>query len=279
MRVTAKVAGLGSAYADYSVQAPPILAATFDAGPLGAVSPSSFNALVGPTNTDLPAFSGMTYSADTRGPGRVVRHYLAANKWIDSAAPGRGNVLMIKLPGVYDTATMQYDVRFADGFEFSAGGKLPGYVGVAPGTPPSTPAGGGSVAHGWSGRLMWLGPRYYSWANVDGQQNMAISYIYHPGQPSQWGDNIRWGMPFYPGRWHTVRQRHVMNTIGRADGILQAWIDGRLVVNRSDFVYRTDTAEHITHFDWSVFRGGGDVTWASSRDGYVEVDNLLLTAA
>ena len=218
----------------------------------------------------------MTYAADSRGSGKVVRTHLAAGTWSTSGGSGDGNVLVIKLPGSYDRVCMSYDVRFSDNFDFSLGGKLPGPLGVAPGVPPSTPTGGGSTDHGWSGRLMWLGPRAYSFAGEGGNSNMAVTYLYHPGQLSQWGDNVQWHRPFAAGQWHKVRQCHVMNTIGQDNGVLQAWFDGTKVVDSSDMRYRIDGNVHITHFDWSIFRGGNTLDWGGSRDGYVDVDNLVI---
>ena len=255
-----------------------IIDATFDKTTRGAVDPKSFNKLVGPTNKNKSAFAGMTYRKDYRGSGNVVRHKLAGGKFIVSKGEGRGNVLMVKLPGSYDSACMSYDVRFAAPFDFSAGGKLPGFVGVAPGTKPSTPEGGGSTAHGWSGRLMWLGAKMWKFVRDADRTNMVVTYLYHPGQVREYGDNVSWGSSFTPGVWHHVRQCHVMNTIGRADGVLQTWFDGQLVMQETDVVYRTDPDVHITHFDWSVFRGGNSSTWAGEKNAYVDLDNLEITA-
>jgi len=256
-----------------------VLDARFDSTVAGAVDPTSFRSQVGSTNTSSGAYLGMSYRTDYRGTGNVVRTTLAAGKYIGSTGEGRGNVLMIKLPGSYDSACMSYDVRFAASFDFSAGGKLPGFVGVAPGVAPSTPEGGGSTAHGWSGRLMWLGAKMWQFVRDSGRSNGLVTYLYHPGQEGAYGDNVSWGSSFTPGVWHRVRQCHVMNTVGRADGVLRTWFDGVLVMQRYDVVYRTDPAVHISHLDWSVFRGGDTAVWASATTGYVDIDNLKVTAA
>ena len=264
--------------------------ATFDSTKRGPVGPSSFRSQVGPTNKDKAAYRGMTYRQDYRGSGNVVRTALTGGKTIQSSGTGRGNVLMIKLPRAYDSACMSYDVRFAGptvrqgskitagGVDFSAGGKLPGFVGVAPGTPPSTPEGGGSTAHGWSGRLMWLGAKTWKTVREARASNLVVTYLYHPGQKRDYGDNVYWGSSFRPNVWHQVRQCHVMNTPGKADGVLQTWFDGRLVKDSRDVVYRTDPKVHITHFDWSIFRGGNSDLWAGTHTSYVDLDNLKITA-
>ena len=264
--------------------------ATFDSTKRGPVDARSFRGQVGPTNTDAAAFRGMVYRQDYRGSGNVVRTTLGGGKTIHSTGAGRGNVLMIKLPRAYDSACMSYDIRFAGptltkgsktvsgDVDFSAGGKLPGFVGVAPGTSPNTPEGGGSTAHGWSGRLMWLGAKTWKSVRDARRSNLVVTYLYHPGQRHGYGDNVYWGSSFRPNAWHQVRQCHVMNTVGKADGVLQTWFDGRMILDSRDVVYRTDPRVHITHFDWSVFRGGDSALWAGTHTSYVDLDNLKITA-
>ena len=187
-------------------------------------------------------------------------------------------MLTSRLPGSYDSACVAHDVRVAAGFDFSAGGRLPGLVGVAPGVSPSTPEGGGSTAHGWSGRLMWLGAKVWPLVRDANRSNLVVSSLCHPGQERVYGDDVVRGSSMTPGVWHRVRQCHVMNTIGRSDGLLQAWFDGTLVLQQTDVVHRTDPAVHVTHLDRSVFRGGDSLTWASAATGYVDIDNLEVTA-
>jgi hypothetical protein len=154
------------------------------------------------------------------------------------------------------------------------GGKLPGLVGGAPGVRPGAPAGGHPTADGWSGRLMWVGPKAYSWA---GPTNMIVSYLYHPGQRSDYGDNVRWNRSFDAGRWHQVKQCFTMNTVGHSDGALQAWFDGTRVVDDAAFVYRTRSDVHINYLEWDIFRGGNTLEWAGSRTGYIDIDDVRVT--
>ncbi len=247
---------------------------SFDTMAPGAVDPTAFNAAVGTTNTNAAAYNDMSVVADSRG-GRAIRTTLKAGTIHSSPSPGdNGDNLFVALPRSYDRACIQYDLKFDSNFDWSLGGKLPGLLGVAPGTAPSTPTGGGITELGWSGRLMWLGPKAYSWA---GPTNMAVSYLYHPGQSGTYGDNIQWNKPFVAGVWHTVKQCYTMNTVGAANGKLTAWMDGQKVVDISDFRYRTREDVKITHLSFALFRGGGTLDWAGSRTGYVDVDNLTIT--
>jgi hypothetical protein len=252
-----------------------LINANFNRSRLGSVSPRSFNATVGPTDRRLYAYDDMTYVRDAQGRGHAIRTSLEKGTIRGRPAGNHGAVLFVKLKGSYDRACISYRVRFSPRFDWSLGGKLPGLLGVAPGVSPGTPTGGGSTAAGWSARVMWLGPRAYSWAKP---VNMGVTYLYHPGQTTRWGDNVRWNRAFTTGRWHRIRQCHVMNTPGRADGQLWVSLDGRLVRRDTDVMYRTRADVHITHLDWSVFRGGNTLEWAGRRTGYVELDSLVVRA-
>ncbi len=250
------------------------MATTFDGMPLGAVQPNAFVAALGETNTNASAYDDMTVVSDSRG-GRFLRTTLEAGTIHSGPGPGdNGDNLFISLPEIVDRACVQYQIRFDRNFHWSLGGKLPGLLGVAPGTSPGAPTGGNQTDRGWSGRMMWLGPKAYSWA---GPTNMAVSYLYHPGQADNYGDNIRWNKPFVAGTWHTVKQCYSMNTVGSANGILKAWLDGRQVVDLSNVTYRSRGDVHITHLSFALFRGGGTTDWAGRRTGHVDVDNVEIT--
>ncbi|HEY0238580.1 MAG TPA: hypothetical protein VGC37_08045 [Friedmanniella sp.] len=256
-----------------------VIDAPFDDTPIGPVTPDSFIGAVGPTNRADEAYDSMSYAQEPGAHGHFVRTHLAAHEILGrNDQPGDGNVLVVPLEDQSrDSACIAYDVRFSPGFEVSAGGKLPGLLGVAPGVSPGTPTGGGSTAHGWSGRIMWTGPKAYKSVRDSGQPDLAVTYLYHPGQTGTFGDDIPWGRGLVDGTWHSVRQCYTLNTIGRADGRLQSWLDGVQVVDRADLVYRTDPKVHITHLDWSVFRGGDTDDWAADTAGDVDLDNLKVT--
>jgi hypothetical protein len=257
-----------------------VLDARFDDVRSGPVTPDSFIRAVGANNHDLAAYDSMTYVKQGDGSGSsFVRTHLAAHRILaGNHAKGDGNVLVVPLEDQsQDAACISYDVRFAPGFEVSAGGKLPGLLGVAPGVSPGSPTGGGSTAHGWSGRVMWLGPKLSKAARDSGQSDLAVTYLYHPGQNGTFGDQISWGRGLVDGDWHEVRQCYTLNTVGQTNGGLQAWVDGTEVLNLSDLVYRTDPSVHITHLDWSVFRGGDTADWAADSGGDVDLDNLRVT--
>ncbi len=249
-----------------------VIDADFEGRPTGRVKPPAFAAEVGKTNQSTREYDDMTF-LKASGHGQVVRTTLEKGTIRGTPSGNHGAVLVSQLPRRLSRACISYDVRFAAGFDWSLGGKLPGLLGVAPGTSPSTPTGGGSTAKGWSGRVMWLGPRAYRWA---GPGNMAVTYLYHPGQPDVWGENVRWDKPFVAGRWHNITQCYAVNTPGKADGRLLVWLDGTPVRRDTHVIYRSRSDVGISHLDWSVFRGGGDLRWAGSRTSAVDIDNLIV---
>lgn len=228
----------------------------------------------------LPAPLGSTDNRqydDTTVENGWLRTTFAAGTMHSIPTGNNGAVITPALPEQVEEATISYRIRFSSDFDWSLGGKLPGLSGVAPGVSPTMPTGGkvDGADSGWSGRVMWLGPKAYG--HVGSKANEIAAYMYHPGQSSIYGDNEWTNTAFEGGRTHTVTLRHKMNTVGQNDGILQVWIDGNLVVDRHDYVYRTRSDVKIGHLMWHLFRGGNTAAWAGSRDGYVEISGLEVT--
>ncbi len=200
--------------------------------------------------------------------GKVYRVALEAGTIHSNPSGNNGVVAMVGLSRSVDDACIRYRVRFDKGFDWSKGGKLPGLSGVAPGVSPTLPSGGGNPGDkGWSGRMMW------------GPNGSIESYMYYPAQPSTYGQGFWWSRGLGDGAWHVLRQCYVMNTVGKKDGVLRAWLDGAQVLNRTDFVYRTTTNVHISHMMWSIFRGGSTMDWAGDRDGHIDFDKVRITTS
>jgi hypothetical protein len=105
--------------------------------------------------------------------------------------------------------------------------------------------------------------------------------MYHPGQSDQYGDNLWWSKTFTADKWHHVKARYKMNSItngvGNNDGILQVWLDGTLVVNRSNFLFRNKSDVHVSHLYWHMFYGGATTAWAAKVPTDIDTDNLKVT--
>lgn len=253
---------------------PALIHSSFDRVSAGPISPRAFMKNLGGINDNSYDYDDTSVVATPGNHGNVIRTRLDKGTIRNSPAGNNGIVVFIPLRQQVTQACVSYDIRFEKKFDWSYGGKLPGLLGVAPGVSPSTPTGGtraGSL--GWSSRMMWLTPKAYDWA---GPVNKAISYLYHPDQELEYGDNLSWGKGFKAGTWHTVKQCHTMNTVGRYDGRLRAWLDGRKVLDRAGIRYRTRSDVAISHLAWSIFRGGGTMEWAGSRTNHIDIDNVVV---
>jgi hypothetical protein len=248
--------------------------ATFDSLPTGRISASNFQKELGGSNNSSYYYDDSSITS-AAGRGKVYRLKLDRGTIRDNPSGNHGVVVFAPLAQQVNNACIAYQIRFDSNFDWSLGGKLPGLQGTAPGVSPSVPTGGGNPGDkGWSGRMMWLTPRSYSWA---GPGNMAVSYMYSPRQSSTYGDNLRWNKGFTAGRWHKVKQCYRMNAVGKANGVLRAWIDGTKVLDIGNYVYRQRKDVRISHLNWSVFRGGGTLDWAGSRDSYIDFDRVRIT--
>ena len=70
---------------------------------------------------------------------------------------------------------------------------------------------------------------------------------------------------FTPGRWPHLEQEVIVNHLGALDGVVRVWVDGKLVVNRSDMLYRVSDNVLVAGLMFSTFLGGHDPSWASPR--------------
>lgn len=160
-----------------------------------------------------------------------------------------------------DRACLRYQVRFAEGFDFVRGGKLPGLYG---GDGPS----GGDRADGENGfsmRFMW---------REDGQGEL---YEYVVNQDEDYGASVGRGLWRFPtGRWVSIEQEVVLNHPERDDGIVRVWIDGEPVLEQRNIVYRTSDEVGVSGVMFSSFFGGHGEGWRTPRDQYVDFSDFRL---
>ena len=173
-----------------------------------------------------------------------------------------GSQFLKTLPSKSTDYYLDYYVKFEDGFDFKKGGKLPGltsggdkYTG---GTHPDN-------GEGWSARYMWL-------AN-----GKMVVYLYYVEMDGQWGESVPMNVNFQTGKWYRITQRIKLNSNRDANGILQVWVDGVMVVNRNNFVFRYDGLGLIDSFYFSTFHGGSTSDWAPSVDSYISFDKIIVS--
>ena len=168
----------------------------------------------------------------------------------------------------FEELYVSYDVKFADDFDFVRGGKLPGLCGYNVTQDPrdgcNTGGGFPTGFDGWSARGMW---------REDGQLE---NYVYHADQFYEYGDDEYWSAKAERGKWHTFQHRIVLNTVGEANGIVEAWLDGVKVLSSNTMLYRKTADIGINLFYFSTFYGGADPSWAPTTDQYIYFDNFRI---
>ena len=238
-----------------------ILRVDFEADPLGPYTPARLAADFGAVGTFHQGLVVGRAAVVAAERGMALRVLYPRG----SVGPSQGGAqFFVGVAGEHDELYCSYRVRFAPGFDFVRGGKLPGLVGG------SHPTGGKPADDGFSARLMW---------RPDGA---VVQYVYHPRQTSTYGVDLPYlldGAParFSPGVWHRVEHRVVMNTPGQANGFLQAWIDGVLALDQRDRVWRLDAAVHVDALYFSTFFGGNDPSWGATRDEAIDFDDFVVS--
>lgn len=190
----------------------------------------------------------------------------------------------------YEAVELEYRLKFGPDFDFVRGGKLPGLIGGIGNVGGNKPNG----TDGFSARMMWRtnGSAGSPLSSTETDKANIVQYVYHPDQPDQpgppvttFGDNLRWDdgpagdwKEFESGQWYRLRHRVVMNTPGQNDGVIQAWLDGELVLNVTDLRFRDVAGLQIDQMYFSTFFGGGSDVWATSKEEVAYFDDFRITA-
>lgn len=180
-----------------------------------------------------------------------------------SIGPKEGGIQFEKAIPKANDYTLEYDIKFDEGFDFALGGKLPGLTsggnkytgGVHP-----------DNGEGWSARYMWI------------ENGEIIIYFYHMDMEHKWGDTVKMNVTFKPGQWYTIKQRIKLNDADKFNGIMQVWVDGKNVINDDKVRYRIAPLGEIDTFYFSTFHGGNTADWAPKNDSYIYYDNFKITA-
>ncbi len=171
----------------------------------------------------------------------------------------------------YDEIYIQFKVKFPKGFNFVLGGKLPGIGGG------SLPV-GGQVADesGFTVRIMWR-------AEDEGKKGRIVQYVYYLdkdpkhkcGQDMHWKNKEK-NLYFKHGKWQTLKTRVKMNTIGKKDGIIQSWLNGKLALNEK-IRFRLDNKLGTDTIIFTTFFGGNIEEWAPKKEEYVLFDEFIVS--
>ncbi|MBN1187090.1 MAG: hypothetical protein JXB49_32730, partial [Bacteroidales bacterium] len=156
-----------------------------------------------------------------------------------------------------------YDIKFKPGFQWVLGGKIPGITG---GTVSSdhlpTKESGFSVRHMWK------------------EDGALVFYVYHQDQTINYGSTWYYkDINLESGVWYNLTLRVVLNTFSngtpKSNGILEGFIDGKLIFQKTDLNYRALESISIDNMYISSFFGGSVEDWAATRDEWIDTDNYV----
>ena len=159
------------------------------------------------------------------------------------------------LPAGAAHACLTYNVKLPEDFDFGQLGTLPGLFGVPP-DGAAKPKGetGGRFAT----RYLWR------------ESGVAEVNTRLAGQVETMGDAIERGkIRLSRGEWVRLEQEVALNTPGQPDGVLRVWLDGRLVADRRNMMFRADEATSIAGVTVDVHFGGQGPGGAAPKDSYV----------
>lgn len=154
-----------------------------------------------------------------------------------------------------------------------AGGKLPGISGTygRAGWGGRKPDG----TDGWSARgafFLSVGE-----SNPLSGTHPIGTYCYYADQPGTYGDIWAWTQKYggflRKNRWYCIEQYLRMNTPGKHNGIIKAWVDGIPAFEKTDIMFRTVDGLKIEQIWMNVYHGGKAV---SPYDQHLYVDNVVI---
>lgn len=169
---------------------------------------------------------------------------------------------------------VRYYLRFADNWRPRVqGGKLPGFAGTY-------------GRAGWGGRANtgadgWSARGAFALQIPDGNplagRTPIGSYVYEVGKSADFGAQWIWsegrGAFLERNQWYCIEQYLQLNTPGKDDGVLQAWLNGQEVLNRRDLRLRLVPDLKIEQFWLDIYHGG---TAKSPYNQDLYIDNLVI---
>ena len=168
----------------------------------------------------------------------------------------------------------RYYLRLADDWNQTVqGGKLPGISGTY---------GRG----GWGGRKSdgingWSARGLFRMTIPDGNPLAGRTpvgfYCYHADMRGSYGTNWIWAKNYLGylniNQWYAIEQYCRLNTPGKHNGVLRAWIDGQLAFEKNDVRFRLTGDLRIEQIWLNVYHGG---TIPSPYDQHVFIDNVVI---
>jgi len=223
-------------------------------------------------------------TSDLENPTKTMQVNFPAN----SLGPEEGGTQWVTpLPAGLNEMYCSYDLLYMPGFQFQLGGKLPSLMGGKAQT--------GVKPTGYE--AFRAGLSFFK----DGQVRF---YMYYPDQATDmYGQSIIWGQNYSqtpcqpsklqvdytsgtvsnckPGIWYNLTFRLVLNTVkstggGNYDGILEAYFNGKLVLQMSHLLFRHTNSLTIDGLLIYTFFGGNTDDFRNPISQWLRIDNMML---
>jgi len=173
------------------------------------------------------------------------------------------------LPGTAGSrkeAWVSYWVKPGATHDFGLGGKLPGLGGAVQNS---------SEEIEWSGKLMWR--------KVGTVPAGLEFYMHAPGSPEEtsylWNYNGTHAQ-LTKGQWNHIQIHYKLNTPGKADGVMEGWLNGVLRGRVTNFKFlNSGESAGIDYFFFSTFYGGNDTYAPKTANQYMWFDDVQVSAS
>jgi len=101
-------------------------------------------------------------------------------------------------------------------------------------------------------------------------------YFYHPDQRGGYGDNRECRGTLERGRWHSLETMLKVNTVGRKDGEVACWLDGKLIGRAQGLRFRTIEDLRIRKARFDNYWGGAGNENTAPVDQVHYIDNIVV---
>ncbi|KAF8600088.1 hypothetical protein BDV93DRAFT_448289 [Ceratobasidium sp. AG-I] len=168
--------------------------------------------------------------------------------------------------------TFSYSVLFEAGFKFNKGGKLPGLYGGTSLSAAAGCSGGNARDDCFSTRMMWrtngAGELYgYLPPSAKSTNKAAVCSKTNTSCDEGYGWSLgRGSWTWKTGTWQTMAQKVTLNDIGKSNGEVVIYIDGKEVYTAKNIQLRVNKNSVPQGIMVQSFFGGHDATWASPKD-------------
>lgn len=207
--------------------------------------------------------------SDPKGSGeKVLKVTFPAGHYTNGVDGGTGFYVYPFSNLNAQNATLEYDIMFPTSFNWVKGGKLPGIFGAKQSCTGRNPAN-----DCFSARFMWgkNGNGYpYLYIPKDAPHLTEFcSYTQYKDCKRDYAFAFNQTKYFEKDKWIRVKEKITLNTVGKANGVLQVWIDGIKKVYYNKVIFRTLSSVAISGFQIETFFGGSTSDWATDTTTYV----------